>query len=94
MDYNEWKEMNVIGKHWALKNKKKVKAIYITEENVNEIEKLTQAFTRFREDSNTLLTGFMAFQSFPVWMININPRSKDKKFFFESEIKHILEEVR
>lgn len=85
--------MNVTGKHWALKNKKKVRAIYITEENVREVEELTQAFTRFHDDGNTLLTGFMSFQNFPVWMININPKSSDKKFVFENKIDYFLEPV-
>ncbi|OJG69429.1 hypothetical protein RV10_GL000899 [Enterococcus pallens] len=85
--------MKVTGNHWALKGKKTVKAIYITEFNVSEVEELTQAFTRFDVSGTTLLTGFMSFQNFPVWMININPRSKQKKFIFEHSIQNYLEVV-
>ena len=92
-DYQNWKTMEVIANYGPLKGKKQVKAIYVTEENVKELEELTQAFTRFGDDRQVLLTGFMALTRFPTWMININPRSKKKKFIFESRIEQFLKEV-
>lgn len=92
-DYSEWKTMEVIAEYAPLKGKKRVKAIYVTEENVKELEELTQAFTRFSDDRQVLLTGFMSLTRFPTWMININPRSKKKKFIFESRIERLLKEV-
>ena len=90
MAYEKWKTYNVIGKHKYVKNKT-AKAIYVTKENAVEVSKETRAFEVFNENG-TLLTGFMAFNRCPVWMININPRGKVKKFVFERHIDGLLEE--
>ena len=68
--------------HPIAKNKN-LEAVYITHDNVDEIESETKAFTKFNE--NCLLVGVMAFQRFPVWMICLNPKSRRRKYIFESE---------
>lgn len=68
--------------HHTAKNKN-LEAVYITHENVDEIESETRAFTKFND--NCLLVGVMAFQRLPVWMICLNPKSKRRKYIFESE---------
>ena len=91
MSYEKWKDYNVIGKHRYVKNKK-AKAILVTIENAEEVAKETRAFEVFNENG-TLLTGFMSFNRCPVWLININPRGKVKKFVFERHIDYLLEEI-
>ena len=88
-NYEKWETFDVIGKHPHVKNKK-VKAILVTKENAEEVSKETQAFSVFNEHG-TLLTGFMAFNRCPVWMININPKGKVKKFVFERRVDWLLQ---
>ena len=90
MNYEKWKVYDVVGNHPYVKNKK-VKAILVTKENAEEVSKETRAFSVFNE-SGTLLTGFMGFNRCPVWMININPKGKVKKFVFERHIDDLLQE--
>ena len=90
MNYEKWKTYDVVGNHPYVKNKK-VKAILVTKENAEEVSKETRAFSVFNEHG-TLLTGFMAFNRCPVWMININPKGKVKKFVFERHIADLLQE--
>ena len=90
MNYEKWKTYDVVGNHPCVKNKK-VKAILVTKENAEEVSKETRAFSVFNEHG-TLLTGFMAFNRCPVWMININPKGKVKKFVFERHIDDLLQE--
>ena len=90
MNYEKWKVYDVVGNHPYVKNKK-VKAILVTKENAEEVSKETRAFSVFNEHG-TLLTGFMAFNRCPVWMININPKCKVKKFVFERHIDDLLQE--
>jgi hypothetical protein len=79
---SDWKTFNVIGKHHAIKNKK-VRAIYVTSENVDEVAEETKCFAKFNE--NCVCTGFMALQSIPSWLININPKGREKKYIFEPQ---------
>ena len=90
MNYEKWKTYDVVGNHPYVKNKK-VKAILVTKENAEEVSKETRAFSVFNEHG-TLLTGFMAFNRCPVWMININPKGKVMKFDFERHIDDLLQE--
>ena len=90
MNYEKWKTYDVVGNHPCVKNKK-VKAILVTKENAEEVSKETRAFSVFNEHG-TLLTGFMVFNRCPVWMININPKGKVKKFVFERHIDDLLQE--
>ena len=90
MSYEKWKTFDVISKHRYVKNKK-VKAILVTKENAEEVSEETRAFSVFNEHG-TLLTGFMAFNRCPVWMININPKGKVKKFIFEHHVDGLLQE--
>lgn len=80
----EWKEFEVVGKHYAIKNKK-VRAIYVTDENADEVAMETKCFTKFNE--NCVCTGFLSFQRIPSWLININPRGRIKKYVFVSEVE-------
>lgn len=79
----EWNKIQKIKEHPIAKNKN-LEAIYITEGNVEEIQRQTEAFSIF--SNNTLLTGVMSFQKYPVWMICINPKSsKNNLYIFESD---------
>lgn len=79
----QWNEIKKVEDHPIAKNKN-LEAIYITEDNVEEIQKQTEAFSIF--SNNTLLTGVMSFQKYPVWMICINPKShKNNQYIFESD---------
>lgn len=81
---NNWQQIKKIKEHNIAKNKS-LEAIYLTEDNVKEVQKETQAFSVF--SNSTLLTGFMSFQKYPAWMICINPNShKNRKYIFESDV--------
>lgn len=88
---SEWKNFNVIGKHHAIKNKK-VRAIYVTSENADEVAEETKCFAKFND--NCVCTGFMAIQRIPSWLININPKGRVKKYVFEpqSVVDRLLKE--
>lgn len=88
---NEWKNFNVIGKHHAIKNKK-VRAIFVTSENADEVAEETKCFAKFND--NCVCTGFMALQRIPSWLININPKGRVKKYVFEpqSVVDRLLKE--
>lgn len=79
---SEWKTYEVDEIFPRVKNKK-VKAIYVDKNNVDEVEKETQAFAKFND--NCLCTGFLSFTGIPAWMININPKGKVKKYIFEND---------
>lgn len=89
---NEWKTFDVIGKHHAIKNKK-VRAIYVTSENADEVAEETKCFAKFND--NCVCTGFMALQRIPSWLININPRGSKKKYVFETDtvVSRLLREI-
>lgn len=89
---NEWKTFDVIVKHHAIKNKK-VRAIYVTSDNADEIAEETKCFAKFNE--NCVCTGFLALQSIPSWLININPRGSKKKYIFEPDtvVRRLLREI-
>lgn len=88
---SEWKTFDVIGKHHAIKNKK-VRAIYVTSENADEVAEETKCFAKFND--NCVCTGFMALQRIPSWLININPKGRVKKYVFEpqSVVDRLLKE--
>ena len=91
MACEDWKEYYRIREHPYIKNQK-VKAILVTQENMQEVSDETKAFAVFN-DHGTLLTKFMSFNRTPVWMININPRGRVKKYIFERSVENLLREV-
>lgn len=88
----EWTAFEVIGKHHAIKNKK-VRAVYVTSENADEVAEETKCFAKFSD--NCVCTGFMAIQRIPSWLININPKGRVKKYVFASQsvVDRLLKEV-
>jgi hypothetical protein len=88
-----WQDFEVIGKHYAIKNKK-VRAVYVTSENADEVAEETKCFAKFND--NCVCTGFMALQGLPSWLININPRGRVKKYVFESQqvVNRLLKEIK
>ena len=53
----------------------------MTKDNADEVSNETGVFVKYND--YCVLTGFMAFQRLPVWMVMINPKGKKKKFIFE-----------
>ncbi|MGL4008894.1 hypothetical protein [Staphylococcus nepalensis] len=79
----QWNKIKKLKEHPIAKNKN-LEAIYITEDNVEEIQRQTEAFSVF--SNSTLLTGVMSFQKYPVWVICINPKSsKNNQYIFERD---------
>lgn len=76
----DWQKFEKIKAHPSVKNQK-VLAVYITKDNADAVSDETGVFVKYND--NCVLTGFMAFQRLPVWMVMINPKGKKKKFVFE-----------
>lgn len=88
----DWKTFEVVGQHRNIKNKR-VRAVYVTSENADEVAEETKCFAKF--NANCVCTGFMALQSIPSWLININPNGREKKYIFEPDtvVSGLLREI-
>lgn len=88
----DWKNFEVVGQHRNIKNKK-VRAVYVTSENADEVAEETKCFAKFSD--NCVCTGFMAIQRIPSWLININPKGSVKKYIFEPDsiVNKLLKET-
>lgn len=78
----DWANVKTIQPHPIAKNKH-LQAIFITEDNVDQIANETDAFSLI--NPHTILTGIMSMQRLPLWMIALNPKSQSKKYIFESD---------
>lgn len=78
-----WLKVETKRKHPVAKNKN-LEAIFITHENVAEVEKETGVFT-YLEDREVLVTG-LGFYKLPQWLICLNPKShKEREYILESD---------
>ncbi len=79
----EWKRLKTVKPHPTVKNKN-LKAVYVTKDNVKEVQKELGFFEIFSE--KVLLTGFLSFQRIPIYIIWINPKShKTPRYYFANE---------
>lgn len=77
-----WKTIKKLKEHKLAKNKN-LKAIHITEENVERLSKETDCFTVIRK--GLILAGILQMESYPCWIICINPKGKANQFIFEPD---------
>ncbi|HCX1953261.1 hypothetical protein, partial [Pseudomonas aeruginosa] len=76
----EWKRLKNVVPHPVIKNKN-LKSVYVTKDNVKEVQKELGFFEIFNEE--VLLTGFLSFQRIPIYIIWINPKShKTPRYYF------------
>lgn len=79
----EWKRLKNVVPHPVIKNKN-LKSVYVTKDNVKEVQKELGFFEIFNEE--VLLTGFLSFQRIPIYIIWINPKShKTPRYYFANE---------
>lgn len=80
---SEWKTIEKLKKHHTVKNKN-LKAIYIDDNNVEQVQKETDCFSIF--PNKKLLIGALSFISYPCYIIWINPTSHERsKYYFTDE---------
>ena len=76
----DWKNLEKKKEHSIVKNKN-IKALYINEDNVEEVQKETDCFSIF--PNKKLLIGALSFISYPCYIIWINPKGRYKnKYYF------------
>lgn len=82
-EWVEWKRLKNVVPHPVIKNKN-LKSVYVTKDNVKEVQKELGFFEIFNEE--VLLTGFLSFQRIPIYIIWINPKShKTPRYYFANE---------
>ncbi|WP_194747613.1 hypothetical protein [Staphylococcus chromogenes] len=79
----EWKRLKSVKSHPIVKNKN-LKAVYVTRDNVKEVQKELNFFEIFSEE--VLLVGFLSLRKLPIYIIWINPKShKTPRYYFANE---------
>ena len=83
----KWLKVETKRKHPVAKNKN-LEAIFITHENVAEVEKETGVFTCLEDlegGVETIIAG-LRFYRLPQWLICLNPKShKEREYTLESD---------
>ena len=80
---SKWKTIEKLKKHHTVKNKN-LKAIYIDDNNVEQVQKETDCFSIF--PNKKLLIGALSFISYPCYIIWINPSGHGTpKYYFTDE---------
>lgn len=80
---SKWRTIEKLKKHHTVKNKN-LKAIFIDDNNVEQVQKETDCFSIF--PNKKLLIGALSFISYPCYIIWINPTShKRSKYYFADE---------
>lgn len=80
---SKWRTIEKLKKHHTVKNKN-LKAIFIDDNNVEQVQKETDCFSIF--PNKKLLIGALSFISYPCYIIWINPTShKRSKYYFTDE---------
>lgn len=81
----KWRVIERKKEHPVAKNKH-LTALLLTSENAVEISDQTDAFTVTNiNEPKVILSGPLSLQKLPVWIINLNPKSKQNNYCFESD---------